>query len=50
MQRVGIDAMEIWVGNVKLYLPKTFAPAQGEDPKKYTEGLGLRASSFPDNY
>jgi hydroxymethylglutaryl-CoA synthase len=42
--------MEIWVGNCKLDLPGTFAPAKGEDPEKYTRGLGLRASSFPDSY
>jgi hydroxymethylglutaryl-CoA synthase len=42
--------MEIWVGNCKLDLPETFAPAKGEDPEKYTKGLGLRASSFPDSY
>jgi len=50
MSRVGIDAMEIWVGNCKLDLPETFAPAKGEEPEKYTKGLGLRASSFPDSY
>jgi hydroxymethylglutaryl-CoA synthase len=50
MTAVGIDAMEIWVGNCKLDLPGTFAPAQGEDPGKYTHGLGLNASSFPDSY
>ncbi|MFB6169191.1 MAG: hydroxymethylglutaryl-CoA synthase [Haloferacaceae archaeon] len=47
---VGIDAIEIWTGKCKLDLAETFAPAQDEDPKKYTKGLGLRASSFPDTY
>jgi hydroxymethylglutaryl-CoA synthase len=50
MTSVGIDAVEIWTGKLKLDLPNTFAPAQGEDPEKYTKGLGLNASSFPDTY
>jgi len=50
MTDVGIDAIEIWVGNLKLDLPGTFAPQNGEDPEKYTKGLGLFASSFPDSY
>ena len=45
---VGIDAIEIYTGKLKLDLPKTFAPEQGEDPEKFTKGLGLYASSFPD--
>src|SRR6056297_1973472 len=50
MTAVGIDAIEIWTGNLKLDLVETFAPAKGEDPEKYTKGLGLRWSSFPDVY
>ncbi|MFP4627802.1 MAG: hydroxymethylglutaryl-CoA synthase [Halobacteriales archaeon] len=50
MTDVGIDAIDLWVGNLKLDLPNTFAPAMGEDPAKYTKGLGLHASSFPDTY
>ena len=50
MTSVGIDAVEIWTGKLKLDLPGTFAPAQGDDPEKYTKGLGLEASSFPDTY
>ncbi|WP_267640416.1 hydroxymethylglutaryl-CoA synthase [Haloarchaeobius amylolyticus] len=50
MTTVGIDAMEIWTGKLKLDLPNTFAPEKGEDPEKYTKGLGLNASSFPDSY
>ncbi len=50
MTTVGIDAMDLWVGNLKLDLPKTFAPENDEDPDKYTKGLGLYASSFPDSY
>ncbi|WP_049925777.1 hydroxymethylglutaryl-CoA synthase [Halopiger goleimassiliensis] len=50
MTAVGIDAVEIWTGNLKLDLPGTFAPEKGEDPEKYTKGLGLNASSFPDSY
>ena len=50
MTPVGIDAVEIWTGNLKLDLAETFAPAQGDDPEKYTKGLGLRSSSFPDVY
>jgi len=50
MTAVGIDAIEIRTGRLKLDLPNTFAPAQGEDPEKYTKGLGLNASSFPDSY
>jgi hydroxymethylglutaryl-CoA synthase len=45
---VGIDAVEVWAGKLELDLPGTFAPEQGEDPEKYTKGLGLHASSFPD--
>ena len=47
---VGIDAIEIWTGKCKLDLADTFAPARDEDPEKYTKGLGLQASSFPDTY
>jgi hydroxymethylglutaryl-CoA synthase len=47
---VGLDAIEIWTGKCKLDLANTFAPARDEDPEKYTKGLGLRASSFPDTY
>ncbi|WP_439027206.1 hydroxymethylglutaryl-CoA synthase [Haloarchaeobius sp. DT45] len=50
MTTVGIDAVEIWTGKLKLDLPNTFAPEKGEDPGKYTKGLGLNASSFPDSY
>ena len=50
MTTVGIDAIDLWVGNLKLDLPETFAPANGEDPDKYTKGLGLFSSSFPDSY
>ncbi len=50
MTGVGIDAIEIRTGKLKLDLAETFAPAQGEDPGKYTKGLGLHASSFPDVY
>ncbi|USZ67706.1 hydroxymethylglutaryl-CoA synthase [Halorussus salilacus] len=48
MTAVGIDAIEIWTGKLTLDLPNTFAPQKGEDPEKYTKGLGLNASSFPD--
>ncbi|WP_132059459.1 hydroxymethylglutaryl-CoA synthase [Halorussus amylolyticus] len=48
MTAVGIDAIEIWTGKLKLDLAETFAPEKGEDPEKYTKGLGLHASSFPD--
>ena len=47
---VGIDGIEVWTGKLRLDLAETFAPAQGEDPGKYTKGLGLYASSFPDTY
>ncbi|WIV66888.1 hydroxymethylglutaryl-CoA synthase [Natrialbaceae archaeon AArc-T1-2] len=50
MTAVGIDAVEVWTGNLKLDLPETFAPQMDEDPEKYTKGLGLQASSFPDSY
>ncbi len=50
MTEVGIDAIEIETGKLKLDLGETFAPAQGEDPGKYTKGLGLNASSLPDTY
>lgn len=50
MRTVGIDGIEIWTGKLKLDLPSTFAPAKGEDPEKYTKGLGLHASSLPDTY
>ncbi|MGB9987643.1 hydroxymethylglutaryl-CoA synthase [Salarchaeum japonicum] len=50
MTAVGIDAVEIWTGKLKLDLPETFAPQKGDDPAKYTKGLGLNASSFPDAY
>jgi hydroxymethylglutaryl-CoA synthase len=50
MTEVGIDAIELWAGRLALDLPNTFAPAKGEDPEKYTKGLGLETSSFPDVY
>ncbi|WP_224268543.1 hydroxymethylglutaryl-CoA synthase [Haloprofundus salinisoli] len=50
MTAVGIDAVEIWTGKLVLDLPGTFAPVKGEDPEKYTKGIGLAASSFPDVY
>ncbi|WP_363464978.1 hydroxymethylglutaryl-CoA synthase [Halogeometricum borinquense] len=50
MTAVGIDAIEIWTGKLRLDLPNTFAPEMGEDPEKYTKGLGLESSSFPDVY
>ncbi len=50
MSSIGIDAVEFWTGNLVLDLPETFAPVKGEDPEKYTKGLGLYASSFPDVY
>jgi hydroxymethylglutaryl-CoA synthase len=50
MKSVGIDGIEIWTGNLRLDLPGTFAPEKGEDPEKYTKGLGLNASSLPDSY
>ncbi|SFK80442.1 hydroxymethylglutaryl-CoA synthase [Halogranum rubrum] len=50
MTAVGIDAIEIWTGKLKLDLPNTFAEKKGEDPEKYRKGLGLENSSFPDVY
>ncbi|SDM49112.1 hydroxymethylglutaryl-CoA synthase [Halogranum gelatinilyticum] len=50
MTAVGIDAIEIWTGKLKLDLPNTFAEKKGEDPDKYRKGLGLENSSFPDVY
>jgi len=50
MKSVGIDGVEIWAGNLRLDLPGTFAPEKGEEPEKYTKGLGLHASSLPDSY
>ncbi|PSQ44104.1 hydroxymethylglutaryl-CoA synthase [Halobacteriales archaeon SW_7_68_16] len=50
MTSVGIDAIEVWAGKLQLDLPGTFAAAKGEEPEKYTEGLGVHASSFPDSY
>jgi hydroxymethylglutaryl-CoA synthase len=50
MAEVGIDGVEIWSGNLRLDLAEEFAPAMGEEPGKYTKGLGLTGSSFPDVY
>lgn len=50
MTAVGIDGIEIWTGKLQLDLPGTFAPAKGEEPGKYTKGLGLYTSSLPDTY
>ena len=50
MAEVGIDGIGIWTGKLQLDLAETFAPAQGEDPGKYTKGLGLYESSLPDVY
>ena len=48
MNSVGIDAVEIHTGKLRLDLAETFAPAKDESPEKYTKGLGLHSSSFPD--
>ncbi len=48
MTSVGIDGLAIWTGKLALDLPNTFAPAKGEDPEKFSKGLGLYASSLPD--
>ncbi|WP_256297077.1 hydroxymethylglutaryl-CoA synthase [Haloarchaeobius salinus] len=50
MTAVGIDAVEVWTGNLKLDLAETFATEKGKDPEYFTKGLGLRASSLPDSY
>jgi len=50
MTGVGIDAIEIRTGKLKLDLAETFAAEMGDAPEKYTKGLGLYASSFPDTY
>ncbi|WP_332899645.1 hydroxymethylglutaryl-CoA synthase [Haladaptatus sp. CMSO5] len=50
MTKVGIDAVEIHTGKLKMDLAEVFAPEMGDDPEKYTKGLGLHASSFPDVY
>ena len=50
MTEVGIDGIEIQTGKLKLDLPKTFAEEKGDDPGKYTKGLGLYSSSLPDVY
>ncbi len=50
MTDVGIDGIEIRTGKLQLDLAETFAPAQGEEPGKYTKGLGLFESSLPDVY
>ncbi|MFB6189724.1 MAG: hydroxymethylglutaryl-CoA synthase, partial [Halapricum sp.] len=50
MTDVGIDAVEFHTGKLKLDLAETFATEKDDDPAKYTKGLGLHASSFPDAY
>ena len=50
MTAVGIDAIEIRTGRLRLDLADTFAPAKGEDPEKYTKGIGIHYSSLPDVY
>jgi len=50
MTEIGIDAVEFRSGKLKMDLPGTFAKAKDEDPGKYTKGLGLHSSSFPDAY
>ncbi|MFD1685813.1 hydroxymethylglutaryl-CoA synthase [Halobellus litoreus] len=50
MTAVGIDAIELWTGKLRLDLPNTFAPVKGEDPGKYTKGIGIEYSSLPDVY
>ncbi|RLM88843.1 hydroxymethylglutaryl-CoA synthase family protein [Halobellus sp. Atlit-38R] len=50
MTAVGIDAIELWSGKLRLDLAETFAPVKGEDPGKYTKGIGIEYSSLPDVY
>lgn len=46
---VGIEAVSFQPGSLVLDLPEVFASAKDEDPKKFTEGLGLREISLPDS-
>ncbi|MFB6252787.1 MAG: hydroxymethylglutaryl-CoA synthase [Halobellus sp.] len=50
MTAVGIDAIEIRTGKLRLDLPNTFAPVKGEAPGKYEKGIGIEYSSLPDVY
>ncbi|WP_336024816.1 hydroxymethylglutaryl-CoA synthase [Halobellus salinisoli] len=50
MTAVGIDAIEFRTGKLRLDLADTFAPVKGEDPEKYTKGIGIENSSLPDVY
>jgi len=50
MTAVGIDAIEVRTGTLRLDLANTFAPVKGEDPEKYTKGIGIEYSSLPDVY
>ncbi|WP_049986232.1 hydroxymethylglutaryl-CoA synthase [Halobellus rufus] len=50
MTDVGIDAIEFQSGKLRLDLANTFAPVKGEDPGKYTKGIGIAYSSLPDVY
>lgn len=50
MSNVGIDGFEIWTGKLTLDLAETFAPANSEEPGKYTKGLGLFEISLPDTH
>ena len=50
MTAVGIDAIEIRSGKLRLDLAETFAPAKNEEPGKYTKGIGIAYSSLPDVY
>lgn len=48
MRDVGIEAIGFQPASLKLDLTKVFAKKRGEEPEKYTKGLGLKEISLPD--
>jgi hydroxymethylglutaryl-CoA synthase len=48
MRDVGIEAIGFQPASLKLDLTKVFAEERGEEPEKYTKGLGLKEISLPD--
>lgn len=46
--KAGIDAIAFQPGSLVMDLEKVFAKGRGEDPEKYTKGLGLKEISLPD--
>lgn len=47
--QAGIEAIEFQPGSLVMDMETVFAEGRGEDPEKYTKGLGIKRISLPDS-